>query len=126
MTRKEQHSKRQWTKEVKSSSERSRTGEKGTAKRPGALDVGGRAARSFFLAACRWRRRDEAGQRARAGGEGAGDHDGPLAVPRLVVRHDRRVHRHVHGRELRQLVGLGVDPAERLEVGEVLVLGQLS
>ena len=41
MTRKEQRSKRQWTKEVKSSSEGSRGNENRTAKRPGALDVGG-------------------------------------------------------------------------------------
>eukprot|EP00964_Phaeocystis_antarctica_P078146 scaffold48598_cov65-Phaeocystis_antarctica.AAC.1 len=59
-----------------------------------------------------------------AGREGARDDDGALAVPRLVLGHGARVRRHVDGRELRQLVGLRVHPAERLHALEVLVLGQ--
>mmetsp|Transcript_31891 Transcript_31891/g.87333 ORF Transcript_31891/g.87333 Transcript_31891/m.87333 type:complete len:766 (-) Transcript_31891:1916-4213(-) len=64
------------------------------------------------------------GQRDGAGRERGGDDDGALAVPRLVLGHDARVRRHVGGRQLRQLVGLRVDPPERLHALEVLVLGQ--
>jgi len=45
-------------------------------------------------------------ERDGAGREGARDGHGALSVPRLVLRHDARVRRHVVGRELRQLVGL--------------------
>mmetsp|Transcript_39072 Transcript_39072/g.85881 ORF Transcript_39072/g.85881 Transcript_39072/m.85881 type:complete len:419 (+) Transcript_39072:398-1654(+) len=63
-------------------------------------------------------------QRHRARREGARDDDGALAVPRLVLGHDFGVGRHVVRRELRQLVGLRVQPAERLHALEVLVVRQ--
>mmetsp|Transcript_8475 Transcript_8475/g.28819 ORF Transcript_8475/g.28819 Transcript_8475/m.28819 type:complete len:688 (+) Transcript_8475:1085-3148(+) len=58
-----------------------------------------------------------------AGGEGHGEDHRALAVPRLVVRHDARVHVEVRGRELGHLVGLCVEPPQRLHALEVLVVG---
>mmetsp|Transcript_3094 Transcript_3094/g.10259 ORF Transcript_3094/g.10259 Transcript_3094/m.10259 type:complete len:235 (-) Transcript_3094:6239-6943(-) len=63
-------------------------------------------------------------QRARPGGEGARQHDALLAVPRPVPFQNLRVRAHVPGRELRRLVRLGVQPPERLQVFEVIVLRQ--
>ena len=61
---------------------------------------------------------------ARAGREAARHDDGPFAVPRGVVGHDFGVGGDVLGRELGQLVGLGVEPAQRFHLLEVAVLGQ--
>eukprot|EP00958_Prasinococcus_capsulatus_P015981 scaffold1754_cov355-Prasinococcus_capsulatus_cf.AAC.3 len=64
-------------------------------------------------------------ERARARREAAGDHDALLSIPALVPLQDLCVPRHVVWRQLWALVGLRMDPAQRLQVLEVLVLGQL-
>ena len=56
--------------------------------------------------------------------EPARDDDCFLAIPRRVVGHDARMRGDVLRRQLRQLVGLCVHPAKRLEVAQVLVLRQ--
>mmetsp|Transcript_4532 Transcript_4532/g.13245 ORF Transcript_4532/g.13245 Transcript_4532/m.13245 type:complete len:234 (+) Transcript_4532:143-844(+) len=88
-----------------------------------ALGVGRRVA--VLAAPLVARGRELVGREAHgARGEGGGDDDGALAVPRLVVRHHPRVHGHVGGRQLRELVGLRVHPAQGFHALEVLVLGQ--
>ena len=64
-------------------------------------------------------------QRAGSGGEAARDDHRLLSVPRGVVGHHFGVGGDVLRRELRQLVGLRVHPAERLQILQVLVLRQL-
>lgn len=54
----------------------------------------------------------------------AGDDDRLLAVPGGVVGHDAGMGAHVLWGQLGQLVRLGVDPAQGLELPQVLVLGQ--
>jgi len=56
----------------------------------------------------------------------AGDDDGLLAVPVLVVLHDARVGRDVLGRQLRQLVGLRVDPTQWLHLLQYTWRGGMS
>mmetsp|Transcript_13958 Transcript_13958/g.40458 ORF Transcript_13958/g.40458 Transcript_13958/m.40458 type:complete len:470 (-) Transcript_13958:5660-7069(-) len=63
-------------------------------------------------------RREAAGTRREAA---CGD-NAALAVPRLVALEHLGVRRHVLRRHLRQLVWLRVQPAERLQVGQVVVL----
>eukprot|EP00123_Amoebidium_parasiticum_P018098 comp24100_c1_seq1/m.43518 comp24100_c1_seq1/g.43518 ORF comp24100_c1_seq1/g.43518 comp24100_c1_seq1/m.43518 type:complete len:303 (+) comp24100_c1_seq1:521-1429(+) len=63
-------------------------------------------------------------QGARARSKAAGDHNGLLTVPLLVVGHDLCMHGHVLWCQLGQLIWLGVDPAQWLKVLEVLVLRQ--
>ena len=46
----------------------------------------------------------------------AGEYDGLLSVPALVVSHDLGMQRDIMRRELGQLIGLGVDPAQWLHV----------
>mmetsp|Transcript_51851 Transcript_51851/g.121766 ORF Transcript_51851/g.121766 Transcript_51851/m.121766 type:complete len:1251 (+) Transcript_51851:175-3927(+) len=65
------------------------------------------------------------GQRARTRRERARDQDRLLDVPGLVGLEDGGVLGHVLRRELRELVGLRVHPAQRLQVLEVLVVRQL-
>ena len=78
-----------------------------------------------LLAPLEARRRELVGrERDGAGRERTRDDYGLLAVPRHVVRHDFGVDAHVLRRELWQLVGLRVNPAERLHFLEVLVLRQ--
>ena len=54
----------------------------------------------------------------------ARDDDGFFSVPGRVVSHDASMGGDVLRGELRQFVGLRVNPAERLHVFEVLVRGQ--
>ena len=61
---------------------------------------------------------------ARARREGAGNQHATLAVPGLVCLQELGVRCDVLGTHLRELVWLCVYPSERLEVPEVLVLGQ--
>lgn len=46
----------------------------------------------------------------------AGENDGLLPVPGLVVSHDFGMQCHIMWGQLRQLVGLGVDPSQWLHV----------
>mmetsp|Transcript_63136 Transcript_63136/g.136700 ORF Transcript_63136/g.136700 Transcript_63136/m.136700 type:complete len:725 (-) Transcript_63136:4486-6660(-) len=71
------------------------------------------------------RRDPVGGQRAAARREAARDDDGLIRQPRLVVRQHAGVECHVLRAEVRLLVGLRVDPAERLQVAEVVVVRQL-
>ena len=52
----------------------------------------------------------------------ASDDDSFLAVPGWIVGHNLGVRRDVLGRELGQLIGLRVDPPERLHLFQVFVL----
>ena len=52
----------------------------------------------------------------------ASDDDSLLAVPRWIVSHDLGVRRDILRRQLRQFIGLRVDPAERLHLLEIFVL----
>ncbi len=51
-----------------------------------------------------------------AAGLPAGEDDGLLSIPGLIVSHDLGMQGDIMGRELGQFVGLSVDPAQRLHV----------
>ena len=63
-------------------------------------------------------------ERRRAGREAARDDDAAFGVERRVLREEARVRCHVRGAQLRQLVRLRVQPAEWLEILQVLVRRQ--
>lgn len=63
-------------------------------------------------------------QGARAGSEAASQDDAFLSVPLLVVLQYPRVARQILRRQLRKLIRLRVEPAQRLQVVQELVLGQ--
>mmetsp|Transcript_100146 Transcript_100146/g.251031 ORF Transcript_100146/g.251031 Transcript_100146/m.251031 type:complete len:442 (+) Transcript_100146:99-1424(+) len=65
------------------------------------------------------------GERATAGREAASDDDGLVREPRLVVRQHSRMERHILRAQVRLLVRLRVDPAQGLQVAEVVVVRQL-
>lgn len=61
-------------------------------------------------------------QRAGSGRETAGGDNGLVGDPGLVVGQNVRMERHVGGQQLRLLIRLRVDPAEGLQIAEVLML----
>ena len=62
-------------------------------------------------------------KRAGTGGKRTGNNDGLFSVPSAMFRHDFGVSANILGRQLGQFVRLSMNPSQRFQIFEVLMLG---